>query len=48
MGQKFLIRAADCLVAICLCLAAVPAVGGDSGQIDFSGRPSSWANMQRA
>ncbi len=39
MGQEFLDRKAGCLVAIWLCLAAVPAVGSDSGQIDFNGAP---------
>jgi hypothetical protein len=37
MGDHFLERAVGCLAALCLGLAAVPAVGGDNGLIDFSG-----------
>ena len=39
MGDRFFDRATGCVTLLCLCLAAVPAVGGENGLIDFSGAP---------
>ena len=37
MSDRFFACATGCVTALCLCLAAAPAVGGENGLIDFSG-----------
>jgi hypothetical protein len=39
MGDRFVVRATAWVAALCFCLAAMPAAGGDNGLIDFSGAP---------
>ena len=39
MGDRFFDCVVGSVTALCLCLAAMPAVGSDNGLIDFSGAP---------